>query len=118
MQKPPKGLRVLGSTTLALEAVVVLLGMLVAMGLGSVSGGNTTLALIVGLTMAVLLLLLAGMTNRPWVIPAGWVMQVLVIACGFVVPAMFIVGVVFALLWYASIALARKVARIQAGEPQ
>jgi len=54
-------------------------------------------------------LLLCGMITRPGGIQLGWVLQVALIAGGFVVPAMFFLGVLFAGLWWASVHFGRKV---------
>ena len=40
-------------------------------------------------------------------------MQVLLVACGFVLPAMFIVGGIFAALWVLALVLAARVDRVQ-----
>jgi hypothetical protein len=43
-----------------------------------------------------------------WALVAGTVLQLLVIAAGVVVPAMYILGVIFAALWVTGIWLARR----------
>ena len=43
-----------------------------------------------------------------WVLWAGTVLQALVIAAGVVVPAMYILGAIFAALWITGIRLARR----------
>ena len=50
-----------------------------------------------------------------WALWAGTVLQLLVIAAGAVVPAMYILGVIFAALWVTGIWLAR---RHQPPQPQ
>ena len=50
-------------------------------------------------------LLVAALLPRRWALWAGWAVQVLVVASGFVVPAMFLLGAVFAGLWYAALRL-------------
>jgi hypothetical protein len=44
-----------------------------------------------------------------WALLAGTVLQLLVIAAGVVVPAMYILGTIFAALWVTGIWLARRV---------
>ena len=103
-----KPLRQMCGTVLILEAVVIGLAIPVAivqehLGHG-VAGG-------VGGGLAVCALLLSGLVGRPgmgWVLWAGTVLQVLVIAAGVVVPAMYILGVIFAALWITGIWLARR----------
>ena len=43
-----------------------------------------------------------------WAIYAGTILQVLVIAFGAIVPAMYALGIIFATLWVTGIWLARK----------
>ncbi|MEZ5115759.1 MAG: DUF4233 domain-containing protein [Candidatus Nanopelagicales bacterium] len=95
-------MKVLCSSVLAFEAIVVLLAIPVALNFG---WGSDRTALVVGggFTLALLLLLAIGTLRRPWGLTAGWVLQAAVIACGFVVPAMFVLGVVFAVLWWVAI---------------
>jgi hypothetical protein len=96
-----------------MEAVVVLLAIVPSMRLEHVRGGT---AGAVGGAIAVVAILLSGLVGRPrmgWVLYAGSVFQALVIASGVLVPAMYILGMIFALLWFTGIWLARKVEREQ-----
>jgi hypothetical protein len=43
-----------------------------------------------------------------WALKAGTVLQAMVIAAGIVVPAMYVLGVIFAALWGTGIWLARR----------
>ncbi|MFE7171569.1 DUF4233 domain-containing protein [Streptomyces sp. NPDC057616] len=52
---------------------------------------------------------LCGVVTRPGGIALGWVLQVALIASGFVVPTMFFLGAVFAALWWASVHYGRKI---------
>ncbi|MGW5633859.1 DUF4233 domain-containing protein [Streptomyces sp. NPDC003832] len=56
-----------------------------------------------------LCLLLCGMVTRPGGVALGWALQVLLIAAGFVVPTMFVLGLVFAALWWASVHYGRQI---------
>jgi hypothetical protein len=100
-------------TVLIMEAVVVLLAIVPAIRLEHVHGGT---AGAVGGAIAVVAILLSGVVGRPrmgWALYVGSVFQLAVIASGVFVPAMYILGVIFALLWFTGIWLARKVAREQ-----
>ena len=57
--------------------------------------------------------MLAGVVGqrRGWALYAGSALQLLVIASGVVVPVMYILGVIFAALWFTGIWLARKCER-------
>jgi len=101
-------MRVLGSTVLVLEALVVLLAIPIAI---NVSDANASLALVMGIALAGLLILSIGVITKPIAVPLVWVLQVLVIASGFVVPTMFFVGAVFALLWFYAVRNGRRVDR-------
>lgn len=118
-------MRRLCGTVLIMEAVVVLLAIVPASRLENVSGGT---AGAVGGAVAAVAIVLSGLVGRPkmgWVLYAGSVFQALVIASGAYVPMMYVLGAVFALLWFTGIWLARKVEREQrareaageAGEP-
>ena len=103
-----KLLRQLCGTVLIMEAVVIGLAIPVAIVQEhlrhGVAGG-------VGGGLAVCALLLSGLVGRPgmgWVLWAGTVLQALVIAAGVVVPAMYILGAIFAALWITGIRLARR----------
>ncbi|MEV6318301.1 DUF4233 domain-containing protein [Streptomyces sp. NPDC051776] len=60
-------------------------------------------------TAMLICLLLCGMLSRPGAVPIGWVLQIGLIAAGFVVPLMFFLGVLFGALWWASVHFGRKV---------
>jgi hypothetical protein len=80
----------------------------------SVSGVSTTTALWVGLGLAAASFLLAGMLRGEWAYALGWVLQVLAIGLGFVIPLMFVLGAIFALLWGTAYFLGRKIERERA----
>ena len=103
-----KPFRQLCGPVLMLEAIVIGLAIPVAIAYEhlrhGVAGG-------VGGGLAVCALLLGGLVGRRgmgWALWAGTVLQVLVIASGIVLPAMYILGVIFAALWITSITLARR----------
>ena len=103
-----KQLRQLCGTVLVMEAIVIGLAIPVAIVYEHL---HRSVALGVGGGLAVCALLLSGVIGRPgmgWALVAGSVLQVLVIAAGVVVPAMYILGVIFAALWVTGIWLARR----------
>ena len=99
------------AAVLALEGVVVGLSTPVMATLTDVSLGT---ALGVGLGLAAACLLLAGMLRAEWAYVAGWVLQAAAIGLGFLVPAMFVLGGLFALLWATADVLGRKIERERA----
>jgi len=113
-----KALRQMCATVLAMEAIVIGLAIPVAIVLEhlrhGVAGG-------VGGGLAVCALLLGAVVGRPgmdWALWAGTALQVLVIAAGVVVPAMYTLGAIFAALWITGIWLARRLqTRPAAGTP-
>ena len=106
---PMKGLRGIFAATLVLESIVVLLALLV---LPLSGGGSTALGLIVAL--ALLMIVAAGLQRRPWGLGLALALQVATIACGLLVPALGVLGLVFALVWGFLLYLRRDVAQKQA----
>ena len=80
----------------------------------SVSGVDTATALWVGLGLCVACLLLAGLLRAEWAYGVGWVIQGAAIGLGFVIPLMFVLGAIFALLWGSAYFLGRKIERERA----
>jgi hypothetical protein len=95
-----KGKRRLTSSVLSMEVVVFWLAIIVAIVQDHVS---LAAALPAGGALAVGCIVVAGMIRRPWAYRAGGALQVLAIACGFVVPAMFVIGGLFAVLWVVAV---------------
>ncbi len=103
-----KGIRQLCGATLVMEAIVVALAIPVAIVL---EHANHALAGGVGGGLAVAAVVIGGVVGRPhmaWAIYAGTILQVLVIAFGVVVTAMYALGIIFAALWVTGLWLARK----------
>jgi hypothetical protein len=98
------------SAILVFEAIVVLLAIPVAVSLGEVSGG---LAGAVGGGVAAACLVATGVLRYPFGRWAGSALQVVAVALGFVVPLMFVLGVVFGALWFVCLAADRKIAAAQ-----
>ncbi|GAA1354425.1 DUF4233 domain-containing protein [Streptomyces beijiangensis] len=98
-------MRTLCASTLIGEFFVIGFAGLVAMK-GDISG--TVVWTVCGIAM-LLSVLLCGMLSRPGAVQIGWALQIALVASGFVVPMMFILGVVFAALWWASVNYGRKI---------
>lgn len=99
------------AAVLALEGIVVALSTPVMATLTDVSLGT---ALGVGLGIAAACLVLAGMLRSEGAYAAGWVVQVAAIAVGLLVPVMFLLGGIFALLWGTADLLGRRIERERA----
>jgi hypothetical protein len=106
--------RGIAASVLVFEGLVVLFATLVALDLSDVDDATLWWT---GGSLAVACVLAAGLLGRPWGYQVGSALQVLVIAAGFLVPAMFVLGAVFAALWFLALHLGRKVARMQAAQP-
>lgn len=103
--------RQFAATILALEAFVVLFATLVAHGL-RVAPPATVWT--VGATLAVALLLVAGLVRWPAGYVAGSALQVPVLAAGLVVPAMYGIGGIFVVLWVVALRLGGRIDRERA----
>ncbi|MER8155359.1 DUF4233 domain-containing protein [Streptomyces sp. NPDC094472] len=99
-------MRTLCASTLIGEFFVIGFAGLVAMKTSGLSMG--TVWTVSGIAMA-LCVLLCGMLSRPGAVQIGWALQVGLVLSGFVVTTMFVLGVVFAALWWASVHFGRKV---------
>jgi hypothetical protein len=100
--------RALASSVLVFEAIVVLLAIPVALTL---TDADRTLVLVGGAVLALTCLLLPAFLRRPGAYAIGWVVQLVLVLSGFVVPAMFVLGVLFAALWALGLRLATKAER-------
>ena len=86
----------LGSIVLGFELIIVFLGALVLYGLQSLPAA---LALGGGAALVVLMIVAIALLRHPAGVAIGWVVQLIVIAAGLLVPAFFIVGAIFAAMW-------------------
>ncbi|KOG53798.1 DUF4233 domain-containing protein [Streptomyces varsoviensis] len=111
-------MRTLCASTLIGEFFVIGFAGLVAMQTSDLSAGTVWA---VSGTAMVLSVLLCGMLSRPGGVQLGWLLQIGLVASGFVVPMMFILGAAFGALWWASVHFGRKVdaakARFAAASP-
>lgn len=99
-------MRTLCSSTLIGEFFIIGFAGLVAMKDADLS--TSTVWTVCGIAMF-LSLVLCGLVTRPGGVALGWALQVALIASGLVVPMMYILGVVFAALWWASVHYGRKI---------
>ncbi|MEU5430229.1 DUF4233 domain-containing protein [Streptomyces olivoreticuli] len=99
-------MRMLCASTLIGEFFVIGFAGLVAMQTSGLSDGTVWA---VSGTAMVLSVLLCGMLGRPGGVQLGWLLQIGLVLSGFVVPMMFILGVVFGVLWWASVHFGGKV---------
>lgn len=103
--------RAMCAAVLSLEAITLGLSTPVMVTIADVPVRN---ALVVGLGLAVFALLVAGLLRAEWAYGLGWLVQVAAIGLGFVVPMMFVLGGIFAVLWGAAYWLGRKIERERA----
>jgi hypothetical protein len=101
-------MRILSAAVLSMEAFVM--GFAVLLAMGEHSGG----ALSLGGIIAILLLLNAGLMKKKigWVI--GSILQISMIAYGYVVTPMYFMGALFGGLWIAAFIVGRKGEAIRA----
>ena len=71
-------------------------------------------AFAVGLGLCVACLVFAGLLRSEAAYACGWAIQVAAIGLGFVIPLMFVLGAIFALLWGTAYFLGRKIERERA----
>ena len=96
---------------LSLEAIT--LG-LTTPGMVTIADVPLGTALSIGLGLTVVCLLVAGALRSEWAYRAGWLVQVAAVGLGVLVPLMFFLGGVFALLWGTADWLGRKIERERA----
>ncbi|MGW6600652.1 DUF4233 domain-containing protein [Streptomyces sp. NPDC055036] len=99
-------MRTLCASTLIGEFFVIGFAGLVAMKLDDLSVGTVWTVCAIAMLLS---LVLCGMITRPGGVELGWALQVALFASGFVVPAMFVLGVIFAALWAASVHFGRRI---------
>ena len=100
------GMRRLGASVLGMEAIVC--GLITPVAI-SVNGVEPWLAVTVGIGLAVLCVVAAGLLKRPFGYVLGSLVQVLAIFSGLLVGTMYFLGAIFAALWITAIIVARRV---------
>lgn len=106
---PTKMTRRLAGIVLGFQSPVMAFGALTAWGLlGAQGDPNATLYLWVGLALAVLCVVAAGLLRRPAGFALGWVIEFATLASALVVLPMLVVGLIFGGLWVTAIVQGRK----------
>ncbi len=103
--------RSLCATVLLVEAITLGLTTPVMITLADVPRAT---ALSIGLGLAGACLLIAGLLRAEWAYWLGHAIQGAAIGLGFVVPLMFVLGPIFALLWGTAYGVGRKIERERA----
>lgn len=99
--RPGPTTRRLCGASLVAQAISVFLGSLVAWQLDrALHGGTGTALLWSGVALAVLCLVAAGALRTSAGVWLGWLCQVLTLASAVLLPAMVVVGLLFAALWW------------------
>ncbi|WP_145009253.1 DUF4233 domain-containing protein [Kocuria salsicia] len=93
------------SSVLSIEAFIVFFAALAAFGLVARDWSTPAKVwLMVGaVVLAAVFVMVCAVLRRPWGYAAGWVLQLVLIATGFVVPAMFVIGAMCALAWWYAV---------------
>ncbi|MEU8676342.1 DUF4233 domain-containing protein [Streptomyces sp. NPDC048560] len=99
-------MRMLCASTLIGEFFVIGFAGLVAMKSDGLSTATVWTVCGIGMVLSVLL---CGLITRPGGVQLGWAFQIALVLSGFFVPAMFILGLAFGALWWASVHYGRKI---------
>jgi len=94
--------KILGASVLIAESMTMGFAILLAMK------DHSSAAIIYGCVISFLLFLAAALVRRPGGFVIGSIMQIAMIAFGFVVQSFFIIGAVLIGLWVAAIVVGRK----------
>jgi len=106
-------MRTLCASVLAFEALVVALAIVPA---ATLTDASTTAIVVGGLLVVVGCVVAAALLRTAAGYVLGSVVQVLVISLGFVLPVMFVLGGLFAMLWVSAILVARRAERVVAAK--
>ncbi|MCU1543380.1 MAG: hypothetical protein JWM50_1245 [Microbacteriaceae bacterium] len=99
------------SIVLALEAVLVFFVTLVVYGLRSLEPG---VAFGGGAVLIVALLLTGRLLRHPWGVWIGWMLQVVLLATGLLVPLMYLIAACFLAIWIYCFVKGRQIDRQKA----
>jgi hypothetical protein len=95
--RPPRSIkRSLASIVLGFEVIVVFLAALVLFGLQALPAA---VALVGGGILCLVMLATIALLRFSFAYVIGWMIQAIVIASGFLNPALFFVGAMFAAMW-------------------
>lgn len=112
--KPRRSTKALFAVSvLAIEGFIAFFATLTAFGLlGRDWDGRAQLLLvIIGVVLALAFFLACGLVRRPGGYAVGWVLQALLIATGFAVPAMFVIGALCVLTWWYAVVKGARIDR-------
>jgi hypothetical protein len=105
----------LASIVLGSEVIVVFLAALVIWGLAPTENGTFDLppwvALAAGGVLILGLIAVIGLLRFRWGYALGWALQALILAAGFINPAMFFVGAIFGGLWWYCMVVGARIDR-------
>jgi uncharacterized protein DUF4233 len=93
LRNPAGAVRGMGAGALAIEALVLLMAIVPLVKLGAGTGALAATAL------AVLCVVLAFLLRYPWAWYAGIALQVALLGCGLLHPALAVLGLVFGAVW-------------------
>lgn len=105
-KKPRRSIKAMFAVSvLSIEAFIVFFATLAAFGILARDWDSTQQWLLVGggVLLTLVFLLACGMVRRPGGYMVGWVLQLVLIATGFLLPAMFVIGVLCALAWWYAV---------------
>lgn len=98
MKKKLRSTKVMfASTVLLCEAFLAIFVTLAAFGL---KRGEPAVVLSLGAAVAVLCILTCAILRKSFGYMVGWILQVVFFLCGFILPDMFYLSVLFALCWW------------------
>ncbi|MFG2040705.1 DUF4233 domain-containing protein [Dactylosporangium sp. NPDC048998] len=106
LKNPGAAVRGVGAAGLVVEGVVLLLALLPLAKLGH---GDTTAAIWVCAVLAVVCFLLCGLLKHSWAWIAGLVVQVVLLAGGFLHWSLLALGIVFGPAWLYALYVRRSV---------
>jgi len=101
-----------GQVVLGLEAFVAFFATLLSASLWP----QPIYAWIGGPVLIVLLLWVGSQLRHRWAVVAGWILQVLLVALGVVVPTMYVVGALCLALWAYAVVRATRIDRERAAQ--
>ncbi|NEN80344.1 DUF4233 domain-containing protein [Nocardioides zeae] len=98
----------MAAAVLVLEGIILGLTAPVLVRFTDISAG---VAIGIGVGLGLACVLTAGLLRKEWGYGVGWALQVAALALGFLVPAMFFLGAIFAALWATADLMGRKIER-------
>ena len=105
----------LGAIVLIFESVVMFLGALAIFGL---KAAPSDLALGGGATLVLALFVTSATLRWTWGLTLGSLLQLIVLSTGFLVPAMWFVGAIFAIIWTYALYVGLRIDRQKNTNPQ